>query len=134
MKDKEKARIIIAGCRSFNNYDLLCEEVNKILNKFFDQGYTKRDIVFISGNAIGADMCGERFAHEHGFQIKRFPAEWNIYGKPAGMIRNRQMAEYASEEGHDGMLIAFWNGTSRGTKNMIDNAKKYKLKTIVVYI
>ena len=133
MNDR-KIRIIIAGCRSFNNYDLLCEKVNHVINPLLKEGVSKSNITLISGGALGADLNGERYGNEFGYNIKRFPAEWNIYGKPAGMIRNRQMAEYASEEGYDGILIAFWNGTSRGTKNMIDNAKKYKLKTIVVYI
>lgn len=39
------------------------------------------------------------------------------------------MAKYASET--YGILIAFWDGKSRGTKNMIDTAKKHGLKSIL---
>jgi hypothetical protein len=53
--------------------------------------------------------------------LKIFPAQWSIYGKGAGYIRNREMAQYADA------LIAFWDGKSKGTKNMIDEAKKQGL-------
>lgn len=132
MNDK-KVRIIIAGCRSFNNYALLCTIVDDLIGRLLKEGISKSNITLVSGGAIGADLNGERYGNEHEYNIKRFPAEWYIYGKSAGIIRNRQMAEYASEKGYDGILVAFWNGTSRGTKNMIDNAKKYNLKTIIVY-
>lgn len=45
------------------------------------------------------------------------------------------MAKYAAEyddEDEEGILVAFWDGKSRGTKNMIDNAKKYGLTQYIV--
>lgn len=57
--------------------------------------------------------------------MKRFPADWGKYGKSAGVLRNKQMAEYA-----DG-LIAFWDGKSRGTANMIETAKGLGLRVRV---
>ena len=67
---------------------------------------------------------GERDAHENGLELSVFPAEWNIYGRRAGFLRNTQMADFASEEGSEGALIAFWDGQSRGTKMMISIAQK----------
>lgn len=130
----KKVRIIVAGSRKFNNYEFLCGRIDRILTEILSNETKKEDVTFISGCAIGVDLYGERYANDHGYNLVRFPAEWNIYGKPAGMIRNKQMAGYASEDGYDGYLIAFWNGSSRGTKNMIDNATKFGLKTFVVYI
>lgn len=83
----------------------------------------------------GADTLGERFAKENGYPIKYFPADWNKYGKAAGVIRNEEMAKYAAEyedEDDEGILVAFWDGKSRGTKNMIDNAEKYGLAQYIV--
>lgn len=61
---------------------------------------------------------GEAFAEAEGLTVRRFPADWDLHGRSAGYIRNEQMAEYA-----DG-LIAFWDGSSRGTRHMINTAKK----------
>lgn len=84
------------------------------------------EVEIVSGTAKGADQLGERFAKEHNYQIKQFPADWNTYGKKAGYIRNKQMAEYADA------LVAFWNGESKGTKSMIELAEKNLLQIKVV--
>jgi hypothetical protein len=73
---------------------------------------------------------GESYANTHGIQITKFPPNWTKYGKAAGPIRNKQMAEYACL--HNGGLIVIWDGISIGTKNMIDEATKLGL-SIYVY-
>jgi hypothetical protein len=75
----------------------------------------------VSGTAKGVDTYGEWFANRYEIPIKRFPANWDEYGKSAGMIRNKEMAEYAEQ------AIILWDGESKGTKNMIDLAKKKKI-------
>lgn len=112
-------KIIIAGSRDFNDYNLLKSRCDEILAPI-------SDIEIVSGKARGADTLGERFAKESGFPIKEFPADWKSYGSSAGMIRNRQMAEYAD------MLIAFWDGESSGTKGMINLAKNKGMKLEVI--
>lgn len=57
-----------------------------------------------------------------GYTVNYYPANWKLYGKRAGFLRNEQMAQNADA------LVAFWNGESRGTKNMIELAKRYGLK------
>lgn len=79
----------------------------------------------ISGGASGIDKAGEEFAQEHKIPLKIFYAEWNKYGKSAGYKRNTQMADYAEA------LIAVWDGSSRGTKHMIDIATSKGLKVFV---
>ena len=65
-------------------------------------------------------------------KLTLFPAEWNTYGKAAGPIRNRQMAEYAAP---DGYCVVFWDGKSRGSQNIITEARKAGIKTkIVTYL
>lgn len=108
-------KTIIAGSRSFNNFKLLTEICDKeIITEI------------ISGTARGADTLGEYYAVTHNILIKRFPANWNKYGKSAGYIRNKKMAEYADA------LIAFWDGKSKGTKHMIDLATNQGLKIKVI--
>ena len=64
-------------------------------------------------------MIGERYARENGYPIVRYSAEWDKYGKKAGPIRNKKMAEDCD------IIICFWDGKSRGTKSMIYYANKY---------
>ena len=113
-------KVIIAGSRNFNDYNLLKTSCDNLLTQF-------TNIEIVSGTARGADKLGERYAREKGYSIKEFPANWNL-GKSAGYIRNDEMAQYAD------MLIAFWDGTSKGTKHMIDLANKRGIKVMVIHI
>lgn len=74
----------------------------------------------------GVDLLGKRYAEEKHIPVRRMPADWNKHGKAAGPIRNEQMAIRADA------FIAFWDGQSRGTANMIELAKKHNLKIQVV--
>lgn len=120
-----KARVIIAGSRDFNNYKLLETSVKDILKDY-------EDIEIISGTAKGADSLGEKYAKENNIKLKQFPAQWNLYGKQAGYIRNKQMAKYSIEDNSIGILIAFWNGTSKGTGHMVDIANEMNLQVNIV--
>lgn len=113
-------KVIIAGGRDFQDYVLLQEKCNNILSTIKDK------IIIVSGCAKGADLLGERYGNELGHQIVYFPANWRLYGSGAGPVRNREMAEYAD------CLIAFWDGQSKGTKNMIEEASKKGLKTRII--
>ena len=103
------------------DYELLKEKCD-----FYLQNKKPENIVFVSGHASGADALGERYAEERGLQLETYPADWKAHGRAAGPISNAQMADVADA------LIAFWDGKSRGTKNMIDTATKRGLKVAVV--
>ena len=122
MSDYPPFRVIIAGTRSFNDYELLRDSCDNLLS----EKQRTHTVVVISGTARGADQMGERYARERGFQLRRFPADWEQYGKSAGHIRNAKMADNADA------LIAFWDGESKGTKNMIDNARRKGLAVRVI--
>lgn len=109
-------KVIIAGTRTFDDYEALKAYAD------YKLGQIKEDIEIISGGATGADALGERYAKEKGYTIKLFPADWNRYGRRAGPLRNKQMADYADA------LIVFWDGSSRGTKSMLELAKEQGLK------
>lgn len=111
----EHFKIIVAGGRKFFDYPLLKKEVTKIAKKCEKKGLM---IEIVSGGAKGADYLGEKLAKKKGFRVKKFEAEWDKHGNSAGMIRNFKMAQYAN------ILIAFWDGKSRGTGNMITQMKK----------
>lgn len=115
-------RVIIAGSRDFLNYEFLYNKVSYIISKK-KKNYK---IVIVSGCAKGADTLAIKFAKENNFLLKKFPAEWDKYGKKAGFLRNQEMAKYSDA------LIAFWDGKSKGTKHMIDIARQEKLLTRVI--
>lgn len=92
----------------------------------------KSNVTIVSGTANGADKLGERFAREFSLNLKRFPANWDKYGKSAGYKRNAQMAKYASDSLSKKVLIAFWDGKSSGTKHMINLAKERNLEVHIV--
>ena len=112
-------KVIIAGGRDFNQYS---EMVTRCKHYFKNTD----NVEIVSGNAKGADFLGERFAKENEYSLKLFPADWNKHGKPAGILRNIDMADYADA------LIAFWDGKSRGTKHMIDIAEQQGLETRII--
>lgn len=104
-------KIIIAGTRTFDNKQLLFNIMNDIVWTLKLQ-----NPMVISGTAEGADKLGEEWAEERNFAISRFPPDWNKHGKAAGPIRNSQMADAAD------ICVVFWDGKSKGTKNMIETA------------
>ena len=118
-----KRKILVCGGVDFGNESLFIETLDAVIDK--------ENTVIVSGGAKGADSLAEKYATANGIEIKVFPAEWSKYGKSAGPIRNKQMLDYISD-GADSLVIAFWNGKSRGTKNTIDNARKMEIATLIV--
>ncbi len=117
-------RIVVAGCRYYNNY----EEAKGHIDSFIEDIKKEHTIIFVSGGCQGADMLGERYAKENGFEIERYPAEWDKYGRSAGPIRNRKMAEVSD------YVICFWDRKSRGTKSMIEYAQGKEKNVKVINI
>lgn len=110
-----KPKVIIAGGRDFTDWERMVREIG-----VFDQ-WRGGNAEIVSGTAKGADALGERLASTWSWDLKRFPADWSK-GKHAGFVRNMEMAQYAD------VLVAFWDGESKGTKNMIANALKEGLE------
>jgi hypothetical protein len=115
-------KVIIAGGRDFGDTELLEKTCDSLLKKMFKV----RNVQVVCGMARGADLLGKRYAQSRRLDLAKFPADWDRYPKWAGHRRNAQMARYADA------LIVFWDGKSRGTENMIKNAKKFKLKYIEI--
>lgn len=83
-------------------------------------------VSIISGMARGMDTVAVRVAQHFGLNVISMPADWNKHGKGAGIIRNREMVDTASE------VWVWWDGKSRGTKSTIDFAIARR-KTLRVY-
>ena len=118
-------KVIIAGSRTFERYDILATKLNQLFQEPF---------IVVSGGAKGADMLGERYAREHQLPIEQHPADWKnlnavpchvkhnahgAYNALAGHNRNREMLQSVLDNPDGGCLVAFWDGQSTGTRNMV---------------
>lgn len=117
-------KIVIAGSRYFEDYKIIREYALYCLK----QENLSDPICILSGGGRGVDACGERFSKEMGFQLKLFPADWNKYKRAAGPIRNKAMVQEAD------IVICFWDKKSKGTKSLIDFARKESKKVYIKII
>lgn len=130
-------KVIIAGSRNFNNYTLLKSELDKLFSEPF---------IVVSGGAKGADSLGEMYANEKGYLVERYLPKWNdltvsncvikynsygAYNALAGHNRNQEMLNAVIKNSDSGCVVAFWDGKSKGTENMIKISKN---AGIIVYI
>ena len=119
--------ITIIGSRNFDNYEFVENIVSAVIADFAEQ--TNSDaITIVSGGAKGTDLLAERFAKQHSFPMLIFRPDYKSYGKAAPIRRNREILE------HSDMVIAFWDGASKGTRYMIENAEKLNIPSKVVMI
>ena len=107
-------RVCICGSRSITDQDSVFHYLNHLTA---DLDLTR--VTIISGGASGVDRLAEKWASNKGIPIKRFLPDWYRYGKRAGLIRNHKMVE-ASD-----LIIALWDGVSRGTAHTIITAHKF---------
>ena len=84
------------------------------LEDYLPDGVTE----IVSGGARGIDTCARRYARLHGIKLTEFLPDYRRYGRGAPLKRNLQIIEYAD------MVLAFWDGASRGTKFVIDQCKE----------
>lgn len=111
-------KVAIIGSRTFTDYELLKQEVDKL-----------KDITeIISGGARGADNQGMRYAFATGIPYTEFPADWDKHGKSAGYIRNSDIINACD------YVLAFWDGKSKGTKHAIDLADKAGKEVLTILI
>lgn len=110
---------LVVGSRTFNNYSLLKERLDYLLNNKMN-----KHIVIVSGGANGADTLAERYAREHHFELVVFPADWDKNGRGAGYIRNEVMHKFIATK-EDRGVVAFWDGKSKGTSHSFELSTKY---------
>ncbi|MBR6807513.1 MAG: DUF2493 domain-containing protein [Clostridia bacterium] len=72
----------------------------------------------VSGGAKGIDLCAAEYAKNNGLKLIEFKPEYSLYGKNAPLVRNREIVDYSD------IVLAFWDGSSKGTKFVIDYCRK----------
>lgn len=116
--------VTIFGGRDEARYNLVLDAVR--LSRFgitmvasgacgIDRDDPRRDDL----EAQGADGLGERWAKENGVPVRRFYAAWKRLGKPAGPIRNGEMADFAEA----GIQLPGGKGTANMAKCMRERGK-----------
>lgn len=84
------------------------------LEKYLPEDTTE----IVSGGAKGIDTSAKEYAVSHNIKLTEFLPEYDKYGRGAPLKRNITIIEYAD------LVLAFWDGTSHGTKFVIDNCHK----------
>jgi len=110
-------KLIIAGSRTLTDYQRLCQVLAPDRHRITQ---------VLTGEARGADRLGFRWAWQHTVPSQCFRADWERFGKSAGVRRNYQMAQAGD------MLLAFWDGRSAGTQHMISCMQQLGKPVVVI--
>lgn len=119
-------RILVCGSRGWANHSTTYIRIREVLQKKLSPPYESS--VIIHGNAPCVDKLSGVVAQDLGCQVEAYPADWVNLGRGAGLIRNKRMLD----QGKPDLVLAFWDGTSRGTKHMIDLATKAGIPVEVI--
>lgn len=113
-------RVLICGDRNCREFDFIHNYIKTL----------PKNSVIIQGMCSGVDIMARTSALLNGLTVEDYPADWNKYGRAAGPIRNKQMLD----EGKPDLVYAIHPNIdeSKGTKNMVNQAKKRGIETIVV--
>ena len=109
-------KLAIVGSRDFTDYRRLSRIIDKVKGEI---------TLIVSGGARGADTLGERYAKEKAIPYLIFPANWDKYGKQAGILRNQDIVDNADA------MVAFLAPESKGTR---DSIKRAQAKNIPIHI
>ena len=82
----------------------------------------------ISGGARGVDTCAREYALRHGLKLTEYLPEYSRYGRGAPLKRNITIIKNAD------LVLAFWDGKSRGTRYVIDSCKKRNISVKIYMI
>lgn len=102
-------KVLISGSRTITDFEVVAKVIK-------DSPFTITQI--LHGGANGVDILAGKWARRVGIPVRIFIPEWKKLGKKAGIFRNQQMVKEA-----DG-VIAIWDGSSKGTKSVIDYSRK----------
>jgi hypothetical protein len=115
-------RVIVCGCRDWAD--------RRAIEGALGYAATLANgdpLTVVHGGASGADAIAATIAREWGVACEAHPAEWNTLGNAAGPIRNEHMAKLGAD-----LCLAFWDGQSRGTLDMIQRATKHGIPVRIV--
>lgn len=112
-------RIVVTGSRSWTNQD-------KVRDVFYSiaDAVVGRPVTLVHGGARGLDQIAGEVAEYIGWEVEVFEADWDGQGKKAGVLRNIRMLDTRPTR-----VIAFWDGSSKGTRHCFEEAIKRGIPT-----
>jgi len=110
-------RVLVCGSRGFNDYITMCVALDAM-----DDVDT-----IVEGCARGADRLAEQYGQRHDIPVEHHPADWDRFGRGAGFRRNLEMLDSSVD-----LVLAFWDGESRGTAHTIQMASSRGIDVVVV--
>lgn len=121
-KARGYAKLGVVGCQTITDYEAFKVVMSRVmqLSEWCFQ-------TIVTGGSKGVDTMAERIAKESGLAVIVHKPDWKAYGKGAGIKRN----EYIVADSD--LVIAFWDGESKGTKNSIERAKMAHKSLLVMY-
>lgn len=102
--------VLVCGSRKWDNREIIAQALYDL---------HEENVTVIHGDAKGADRIAGDEAEALYYQVHRYPANWDRYGKLAGFKRNLEMLDQEPD-----LVLAFQVGKSRGTQHTIDHARK----------
>ena len=117
-------KIVIAGSRSIKTLQYVIEAMEQAVRNGFIQPAYSFEIV--SGGAVGVDTLAREYAQRFGYAFTEYKPDYTRYKGYAPLQRNTTMAQYGD------LLIAVWDGSSRGTQHMIGEMEKLN-KPVFIY-
>lgn len=123
-------RLLITGSRNFGNQGssdivLMRDSLKDARRRLLDAGFGR--IILVHGAARDADQLAASVGKSMGFVLEAHPAQWNVHGKAAGPIRNKEMVDLGAD-----LVLAFPRGSSRGTRGCMALADKAGIEVVNV--
>jgi YspA, cpYpsA-related SLOG family len=113
--DRPERYLAVVGSRDFPDLDRV---------RLFIQGLSPQTII-VSGGARGVDRCAAHAARARGLRVIELFADWQRFGRRAGYLRNELIVRRC------GRMVAFWDGSSPGTRHSIDLARKLGRSVVI---
>lgn len=119
-------RILITGSRDWDNVGEIMLTLNHVVTE--DLAHLPGPVTIVSGACpTGADSICEEIAYDMGWIVERHPADWNLWGKRAGYVRNSEMVALGAD-----ICVAFVKNESRGARMTAQLAHDAGIETIVL--
>ena len=117
----DRMRVIVCGSRTWSDRDTIAERLRELAD------VSDHVTIVHGGCERGADLIAHEEADKLGFLVEMHKADWSLHGRAGGPIRNEKMGSLGAD-----LCIAFKNGTSRGTRNMVRVAQRLSIPVEVI--